>query len=241
MVTCNVCNECTVHPACYGLGNTAIDAKTWTCNPCAAEIIKPKCEICGSYSGAMVATQKPKNGWAHVFCARLSPATVIDAKTGQVSGIDNIPNGFFKLECSICKIRRGICVQCSSKRCVVSFHPLCAKAEGFQCASRSILCREHTKEETSAVASAVALMNLAQLTHEPTRAEREQVMVSLCAAVGKFLARDIEYALYLAYGKDKQAYSLKAQHLVVVLNREELCRAVQKGMISARDVVGLKD
>jgi len=28
---------------------------------------------------------------------------------------------------------------------------------------------------------------------------------------------------------------------VVVLNREELCRAVQKGMISARDVVGLKD
>ncbi|KAI8846460.1 PHD-like zinc-binding domain-containing protein [Chytridium lagenaria] len=44
-----------------------------------------------------------------------------------IESIEAIPESRWKLQCYICKKRKGACIQCSSKNCYVAYHVTCAR------------------------------------------------------------------------------------------------------------------
>ncbi|KAF2084745.1 JmjC-domain-containing protein, partial [Saccharata proteae CBS 121410] len=71
---------------------------------------------------------------AHRLCALYTPETFIVDDNGKerVCNVANIDKARLDLKCNFCRIKRGACFQCSSKKCTRAFHATCAAAGGVQ-------------------------------------------------------------------------------------------------------------
>ena len=67
------------------------------------------------------------------MCAMWIPETcLVDVKRMEpVDGINAISKERWRLNCSICKVPYGACIQCTVNNCRVAFHPLCARSAGL--------------------------------------------------------------------------------------------------------------
>ena len=126
MVFCDGCNMC-VHQACYGIDK--IPKGTWLCAPCTfgGSQFRPECVLCPNINGAMKATKNFRH-WAHVSCALWIPETGFGNpdKMEPIVNLGQIASYRWQLVCSLCKEKRGCCIQCSEKKCHLAFHVTCA-------------------------------------------------------------------------------------------------------------------
>jgi hypothetical protein len=126
IVFCDGCNMC-AHQACYGIEK--IPQGTWLCAPCSfgGSSFKPECVLCPNMGGALKATKNYRN-WAHVSCALWIPETGFGNpdKMEPIINLNQIAPARWQLVCSLCKEKRGCCLQCSEKRCHTAFHVTCA-------------------------------------------------------------------------------------------------------------------
>lgn len=126
MVFCDGCNMC-VHQACYGIEK--IPKGNWLCSPCTfgGSNFRPECVLCPNTNGAMKPTKNYRN-WAHVSCALWIPETGFGNpdKMEPIVNLNHIAPARWQLVCSLCKEKRGCCLQCTEKRCHSAFHVTCA-------------------------------------------------------------------------------------------------------------------
>jgi hypothetical protein len=87
--------------------------------------------LCPNQGGALKPTSDGR--WAHIVCAQWVPETWIDGgdKFEPIEGIDQIQLDRFKINCQICKLKKGVCIQCIGGRCTFSMHPLCGYLHGL--------------------------------------------------------------------------------------------------------------
>ncbi|CAI0397255.1 unnamed protein product [Linum tenue] len=128
------CDKCRmmVHARCYG-ELEPVDGVLWLCNLCrpGAPEFPPPCCLCPVIGGAMKPTTDGR--WAHLACAIWIPETCLsDVKRMEpIDGLNRINKDRWKLQCSICGVAYGACIQCSNHNCCASYHPLCARAAGL--------------------------------------------------------------------------------------------------------------
>lgn len=128
------CDKCRimVHMNCYGELELP-DGDLWLCNLCRSEAPKsrPPCCLCPVTGGVLKKTTDGR--WAHLMCAMWIPETcLVDVKRMEpVDGINAISKERWRLNCSICKVPYGACIQCTVNNCRVAFHPLCARSAGL--------------------------------------------------------------------------------------------------------------
>ncbi|RNA01110.1 Jade-3 isoform X3 [Brachionus plicatilis] len=126
MVFCDGCNMC-VHQACYGIEK--IPKGNWLCAPCTygGAQFRPECVLCPHTNGAMKASKNCRH-WAHVSCALWIPETGFGNpdKMEPIVNLGQIAAYRWQLVCSLCKEKRGCCIQCSEKKCHLAFHVTCA-------------------------------------------------------------------------------------------------------------------
>ncbi|CAF0817225.1 unnamed protein product [Brachionus calyciflorus] len=126
MVFCDGCNMC-VHQACYGIEK--IPKGNWLCAPCSfgGSTFKPECVLCPNINGAMKATKNFRH-WAHVSCALWIPETGFGNpdKMEPIINLNQIAPSRWQLTCSLCKEKRGCCLQCAEKKCHLAYHVTCA-------------------------------------------------------------------------------------------------------------------
>jgi len=132
IIFCDSCNVA-VHQDCYGI--LFIPPGPWLCRPCIQKnltLTKPYCCVCPEIGGPL--KQTSCGTWVHVWCA----VWVRELCFGNwhylepVEGIEKIPASRWRLVCSICKLKRGACIQCSNKNCFTAFHVSCAMKAGYQ-------------------------------------------------------------------------------------------------------------
>lgn len=118
-----------VHQACYGIEH--IPQGSWLCAPCdfGGPQFRPECVLCpnSGQGGAMKAT-KTYRYWAHVACALWIPEVGFGdpVKMEPIVNLNKIPAAKWQLTCSLCKEKRGCCLQCAEKKCHMAFHVTCA-------------------------------------------------------------------------------------------------------------------
>jgi hypothetical protein len=117
-----------VHQACYGI--EYIPQGSWLCAPCdfGGPQFRPECVLCpNSNVGAMKATKNYRH-WAHVSCALWIPEVGFGdpIKIEPIINLNKIPPAKWQLTCSLCKEKRGCCLQCAEKKCHLAFHVTCA-------------------------------------------------------------------------------------------------------------------
>lgn len=118
-----------VHQACYGIEH--IPQGSWLCAPCdfGGPQFRPECVLCpnSGQGGAMKATKNYRY-WAHVACALWIPEVGFGdpAKMEPIVNLNKIPAAKWQLTCSLCKEKRGCCLQCAEKKCHMAFHVTCA-------------------------------------------------------------------------------------------------------------------
>jgi Zn finger protein HypA/HybF involved in hydrogenase expression len=154
------------HMHCYGIPE--VPEGDWICDMCrefSSPMENPPCALCTVRVGAMKPTvhsafgstfpnysscQSVAKVWVHVFCARqIVGVTVTDS--AHFSGIDlsRIAQTRFKIECEVCNSKCGACLQCSYKKCRVSYHAECGKPQFIETRARSeieevkIYCNQH--------------------------------------------------------------------------------------------------
>ncbi|SMN18222.1 similar to Saccharomyces cerevisiae YPR031W NTO1 Subunit of the NuA3 histone acetyltransferase complex that acetylates histone H3 [Maudiozyma saulgeensis] len=132
IIFCDSCNVA-VHQDCYGI--LFIPPGPWLCRPCIQKnltLTKPYCCVCPEIGGPL--KQTSCGTWVHVWCA----VWVRELCFGNwhylepVEGIEKIPASRWRLVCSICKMKRGACIQCTNKSCFTAFHVSCAMKAGYQ-------------------------------------------------------------------------------------------------------------
>ncbi|EFX06326.1 jumonji family transcription factor [Grosmannia clavigera kw1407] len=69
---------------------------------------------------------------AHRLCALYLPETCIDVIDGKdvVTNVAEFTAARLEVRCMYCRMRKGVCFQCSYTRCTRSYHPTCAAAAG---------------------------------------------------------------------------------------------------------------
>ena len=69
---------------------------------------------------------------AHRMCAMYLPETFIEEIDGKevVTNVASIPLFRLELRCMYCRLRKGVCLQCSYAKCSRSYHATCAAAAG---------------------------------------------------------------------------------------------------------------
>jgi hypothetical protein len=88
----------------------------------------------------------------HKICAILVPETTIQVhpKANEaVFGTNDIPKARTRLKCLYCQTKSGICFQCTSPKCVRSYHPTCALPAGVDITHSDIelqLCKVHREK-----------------------------------------------------------------------------------------------
>lgn len=72
--------------------------------------------------------------WAHVSCALWIPETSFGnaEKMEPIMNLNSIAPARWQLVCSLCKEKRGCCLQCSEKRCHAAFHVTCGFKYGLE-------------------------------------------------------------------------------------------------------------
>jgi len=142
LCTCNVCHV-TVHQYCYGYSVTqpASDG-SWTCTACKyrhdfQEASSPRCILCPIPRGPLKPTEE-KGKWAHSSCVFHIEETYNDLDIGSlepVCGIKRIPKSRWNLQCYLCGVPEGACIQCQHKGCYAAFHVTCAQFAGLPVSS----------------------------------------------------------------------------------------------------------
>lgn len=135
IVFCDGCNIA-VHQECYGVA--FIPEGQWLCRKCMINKHKQfDCIFCPSKTGAF--KQLDNSLWSHLVCGlwinELYFANPIYME--PIEGIDLIPKSRWRLNCYICKLKVGACIQCVNKNCFLAYHVTCAK--------RAKLCMQMTK------------------------------------------------------------------------------------------------
>ncbi|KAI9597470.1 PHD-zinc-finger like domain-containing protein [Syncephalis fuscata] len=137
IVFCDGCNLA-VHQDCYGI--PYIPEGQWLCRKCMISPEQPvSCIFCPNEGGAF--KQTTNNKWAHLLCALWIPEVQIvnPVYMEPVDAIDHIPKSRWKLICSICKVRKGACIQCCHKFCFTAFHVTCARKEKYYMKIKDLL------------------------------------------------------------------------------------------------------
>ncbi|KAJ3100978.1 nuA3 HAT complex component nto1 [Phlyctochytrium planicorne] len=84
------------------------------------------CAVCDD-GGAFKQTNTSR--WAHVMCAQWIPEAHFanPVYMEPIESVEAVPESRWRLQCYICKRRKGACIQCSSKSCYVAYHVTCAR------------------------------------------------------------------------------------------------------------------
>ncbi|KAI9322963.1 PHD-zinc-finger like domain-containing protein, partial [Zopfochytrium polystomum] len=128
IVFCDGCNV-GVHQDCYGV--PYIPEGQWLCRKC---MLRPEatvsCIFCPNTGGAFKQTTTSK--WAHVVCAQWIPeARFSNTVYMEPIEVDALPDSRWKLQCFICRLKVGACIQCCSKNCYTAYHVTCARKVGL--------------------------------------------------------------------------------------------------------------
>lgn len=133
-----ICGDCglVVHEDCYGV--IELPEGTWRCKKCLfihnshhqshadleASIV---CVFCNHKRGAF---KKFDTGeWVHLICALSMPNVDVPSSSATlepISGFNFIDKNRYQLTCTICKNKKGACIQCAKNSCHTSFHAYCA-------------------------------------------------------------------------------------------------------------------
>ncbi|KAH7876147.1 PHD-zinc-finger like domain-containing protein, partial [Lentinula edodes] len=127
IVFCDGCNL-VVHQDCYDV--PYIPEGQLLCRKCTVSPENPvTCILCHNEGGAF--KQIVNSEWVHLLCAIWVPETRVANKVFMESaiGVDKISKHRWKLKCSICDIRPGVCIHCAKTSCFVAFHTTCARNE----------------------------------------------------------------------------------------------------------------
>ena len=104
---------------------------------------QPSCHLCPSPPGGALKPSHCNKYWVHVSCSRWIPELGLSTrsktrlnsnKRSQAEHIDvsKINTSRWNLICSVCRIRKGACIQCSENHCVTAFHTSCARKSSFE-------------------------------------------------------------------------------------------------------------
>ena len=154
LVFCDHCNLA-VHQSCYGIAT--LPEGDWMCSVCThgKSPSSTHCYICNKSDGAMHCTE---NGiFVHLICVFYTPELSLNFTGPEVlvEGINRISRERAQLVCSICGMKGGGCVQCSSRHCSIAYHPYCAQQAGYLLTSDEkggqfmylSYCKSHTQKK----------------------------------------------------------------------------------------------
>jgi len=183
IVFCDGCNVC-VHQNCYGIEH--IPEGNWLCAACEYGGPRPECCLCPNKGGALKPSKDHKQ-WCHVSCVLWTPEVTFGNpdKYEPVINLSKIPAEKWLHKCSLCKYRKGCCVECASARCSNSFHITCAFKHNLKTMETyneqglvefSCLCKKHSKlrrNESASSPNASLLLNATQTgdAHDITLSE----------------------------------------------------------------------
>ena len=130
LVFCEHCNLA-VHQSCYGIAT--LPEGDWMCSVClhGKSPNNTYCYICNKSGGAMRCTED--GIFVHLICVFYTPELSLNFSGPEVlvEGIGRISRERAQLVCSICGLKGGGCVQCSSRQCSIAYHPYCAQQVGY--------------------------------------------------------------------------------------------------------------
>lgn len=162
--------DLTVHTKCYGV--QVVPDGDWVCGMCtvygSSGTKELSCVLCPVVGGALKITNVRNDGmtfpqlsafdpsqpsspanpeflWCHVLCALNVPSLPRPSDLISLSSLK--PDSFGAL-CSLCGLRKGVCVKCLQKKCEFAFHAECGKellARSRRCGAEEgeIYCRKH--------------------------------------------------------------------------------------------------
>ena len=154
LVFCDHCNLA-VHQSCYGIAT--LPEGDWMCSVCSHGRAPSStyCYICNKPDGAMHCTED--GIFVHLICVFYTPELSLNFTGPEVlvEGINRISRERAQLVCSICGVKGGGCVQCSSRHCSIAYHPYCAQQAGYLLTSDEkggqfmylSYCKSHTQKK----------------------------------------------------------------------------------------------
>ncbi|KAG8852961.1 nuA3 HAT complex component nto1 [Tulasnella sp. 330] len=191
---CDGCNLA-VHQECYGV--PYIPEGQWLCRKCTVSPENPvSCMLCPNEGGAFKQTNQGQ--WAHLLCAIWIPEVTVSNQfiMEPIESIENIPKNRWKLptkHCSLCKERRGACIQCDVKTCFAAFHVTCARRSKLLSTMKSFagqeepslraFCEKHVPQELRDLREAEgSVMDRTERSEEPPDDSPAQPTVEMSSA-----------------------------------------------------------
>jgi hypothetical protein len=130
--------------------------------------------------------------WAHIVCAQCIPGVEMASSpelgvaSAVVQGLEKIPRSAFEADCIACRRATGAVVACAAPGCALTFHPLCARRNGWllsdvthQDSPRHGFCGRHSVTERRRLAGHAPLRD-----HEEAEAEAEAEAAAEAAEAG---------------------------------------------------------
>ena len=104
---------------------------------------QPSCHLCPSPPGGALKPSLCGKHWVHVSCARWIPELGLTPRSktrlscakctlSEKIDLSKIHGSRWNLICSLCRVRKGACIQCSEPQCVTAFHTSCARKNSFE-------------------------------------------------------------------------------------------------------------
>ncbi|KAH7040648.1 uncharacterized protein B0I36DRAFT_13421 [Microdochium trichocladiopsis] len=94
--------------------------------------VEPTCCLCPHDIAGAEILPTDDGRKAHRMCALYGPEVWVETVDGQevIANAGNISKARLDLKCLYCRSKRGICFQCSHKKCTRAYHATCAAAAG---------------------------------------------------------------------------------------------------------------
>ena len=139
IVLCDCC-DVAVHQLCYGVDEIPEGDIPWYCRRCDEGDFHAKCTVCHQRNGALTYASVPRKKdsssrvWCHVLCGLFVSELYFTSETSmdEVAGIEDVMKARRTLLCCLCKEKGGACIQCDKDNCTRSFHPQCAREQGYE-------------------------------------------------------------------------------------------------------------